>query len=292
NFHSRLQFTLEIGDKKLDFLDTSISIIDNHFIFDWYRKPTFSGRFLNFFSNHPVSQKKGTIFSLVDRVFLLSDLSFHTKNLNFIINILLNNDYPLSFIFDTINQRLSYLNKNKSGNNHTSNQVTTNNDDVNKKTPTWLTVPFIPLHTEKFKRFHNNDIRVSFHSPNKMRKYIKVQKDVRPHTSRNNVVYKIQCNDCDASYVGQTSRQLKTRIAEHRNHIRYNTSTRSVITEHRLNYDHDFQWNNIKILDEEPFYRKRIISEMLHIKKQNNSLNLQTDTEGLHEAYVPIVNKV
>ncbi|KYM98107.1 hypothetical protein ALC62_11196 [Cyphomyrmex costatus] len=61
-----------------------------------------------------------------------------------------------------------------------------------------------------------------------MRKYIKVQKDTRPHTSRNNVVYKIQCNDCDASYVGQTSRQLKTRITEHRNHIRHNTSTRSV----------------------------------------------------------------
>ena len=32
---------------------------------------------------------------------------------------------------------------------------------------------------------------------------------------------------------------------------------------------------------------------MLNIKKQKNSLNLQTDTEGLHKAYnISIVNKV
>jgi len=92
--------------------------------------------------------------------------------------------------------------------------------------------------------------------------------------------------------VWQTGRQLKIRIAEHRNHIRYKTSAHSVITEHRLLHDHDFQWNNVQILDEEPSYRKRLISEMLHIKKQKNNLNLQTDTEGLHKAYLPIINKV
>ncbi|KYN33415.1 hypothetical protein ALC56_12127, partial [Trachymyrmex septentrionalis] len=78
----------------------------------------------------------------------------------------------------------------------------------------------------------------------------------------------------EASYVGQTGRQLKTRITEHRNHIRYNTSVRSVITE--LQDDRDFQWDNVKILNEEPCYKKRLISEMLNIKKQKNSLNLQT----------------
>jgi len=36
---------------------------------------------------------------------------------------------------------------------------------------------------------------------------------------------------------------------------------------------------------------KRLISEMLHIKKQTNSLNFQTDTEDLHVAYLLIINK-
>ena len=83
-------------------------------------------------------------------------------------------------------------------------------------------------------------------------KYIKVQKDICPHISKSIVVYKISCSNCDASYVGQMGRQMKTRITEHCNHIRHNTSVRSVITEHRLQYDHDFQWDNVKILDEEP----------------------------------------
>jgi len=31
------------------------------------------------------------------------------------------------------------------------------------------------------------------------------------------VVYKINCNDCDKVYIGQTKRHLVTRIKEHRN---------------------------------------------------------------------------
>jgi len=48
SFHSRLQFTMEVGDNWLNFLDVSIIIKDNHLMFDWYHKPTFSGRFKNF----------------------------------------------------------------------------------------------------------------------------------------------------------------------------------------------------------------------------------------------------
>ena len=90
----------------------------------------------------------------------------------------------------------------------------------------------------------------------------------------------------------QTRKKLKIRIAEHRNHIRYNTSGRSVITEHRRQLDHEFKWDEVVILDEEPCYRRHLVSEMLNIKKQKNGLNLQTDTDGLHKAYIPIINKV
>ena len=48
SFHPHLQFTTEIGGDKINFLDIIISVNRNRFIFDWYRKPTFSGRFLNF----------------------------------------------------------------------------------------------------------------------------------------------------------------------------------------------------------------------------------------------------
>jgi len=70
-------------------------------IFDWYQKPTFSGRILNYFSQHPVTQKRGVVMNLTDKVFL-SHSDFQQKNFSFIINFLLDNFYPLDFIFSCI----------------------------------------------------------------------------------------------------------------------------------------------------------------------------------------------
>jgi len=109
SFHPRMQFTIEIGGKKLDFLDVTIINNNNRLEFDWFRKPTFSGRVLNFLSHHPTSQKKGVIMSMTDRAFLLSHPRFHQKNLLFIMETFLNNGYPLQFIFDTISTRLKLL---------------------------------------------------------------------------------------------------------------------------------------------------------------------------------------
>jgi len=106
------------------------------------------------------------------------------------------------------------------------------------------------------------------------------------------VVYKVSCNDCDASYVGQTSRQLKKRISKHRNHIRRNTSQLSVLTNHRLEFGHNFNWEEPEIWDRESSLGKRLVAEMLFIKRQRNSLNLQSDMEGLHHVFATIIDKL
>jgi len=58
------------------------------------------------------------------------------------------------------------------------------------------------------------------------------------------------------------------------------------MTEH----SHSFDWDNIQILDTEPNYYKRSISEMLHIKEQANGINAQTDTELLDESYFDVLD--
>jgi len=40
------------------------------------------------------------------------------------------------------------------------------------------------------------------------------------------------------------SRILKTRIGEHKNYINWRIQQCSVITDHRLKYGHEFDWNN------------------------------------------------
>jgi len=94
-----------------------------------------------------------------------------------------------------------------------------------------------------------------------------------------NVIYKlcvcvcvcvcVACKDYVA-YVGQTKRKLNIRIVEHKKDIK-KTSNHSVITEHRLEYDHEFDWENPKILDIEKHYNKRLLSEMINIRAQKKS---------------------
>jgi len=67
-------------------------------------------------------------------------------------------------------------------------------------------------------------------------------------------VYKIKCKECNASYV--TNRILKTRIKEYINHINWNTTQQSLLRID-LNF-HEFDWENINILDEEEFLHKRL----------------------------------
>ncbi|EZA48133.1 hypothetical protein X777_14399 [Ooceraea biroi] len=104
-----------------------------------------------------------------------------------------------------------------------------------------------------------------------------------------NVVYKISCEDCNASYVGQTKRKLQTRVKEHRNDINKKFGSPSVISTHRLESGHEFRWGHVVILDEESSYKRRLVSEMVNIKRQVKPLNLQSDTQFLSEEYLTVL---
>ena len=50
---------------------------------------------------------------------------------------------------------------------------------------------------------------------NSISTFIKTGKDKIKKEDHSNVVYKINCQDCNYSYVGQIKRKLKTRLKEH-----------------------------------------------------------------------------
>jgi len=104
------------------------------------------------------------------------------------------------------------------------------------------------------------------------------------------VVYKIFCNDCSASYVGQTKRQLKIKTREHVNNSKSISAKPSVITEHMTEFSRSFDWNNVRILDTEANYFKRSVSEMLHIKEQRNGINAQKDMELIDNSYHDVLD--
>jgi len=79
--------------------------------------------------------------------------------------------------------------------------------------------------------------------------------------NNNNVIYKRY----PIWIVRQTKRKLKTRLNEYvlYKNIRLDTQNHSVILNHISEYDHSMDWENVKILDFEPKYHKRLLSEMI-----------------------------
>jgi len=291
SYHERLIFTIEFEESRsLSFLDLLLTLSDNIIHIDWYHKPTFSGRFLSFYSSHPLCHKIGTIYNLTDRAFLLSHAKFHQKNLEIVIDLLLENGYPLSLIFEKINHRLKSLIYNK-GNQSVNQSITNMNSTLETNNRKILVLPYIQKMSELVASVVDKSQYITgYRVLNNLRGCIRVHKDSNNLLSNNNVVYKISCKDCSASYVGQTKRQLKTRIREHSSNIRSSLSRHSVITDHILEFSHSFDWENVQILDSEPNYFKRCVSEMLHIKEQQNGLNAQKDTELLDSSYFDILD--
>jgi len=157
----------------------------------------------------------------------------------------LENGYPLNFIFETISNRLKKLLNNK-----TKKQNFENLNDEGYRG--WFLILFILKLTEKFKNIANMlTAKLAFFSLHKLGKINKAQKDLLPLGCIKNIVYKINCKDCDATYIGQTKRKLSTRVGEHKKDINRKTSNHSVITEHRLDSNHDFDWENPIMLDKE-----------------------------------------
>ena len=93
-----------VTSKKVQFLDLNISFdIDRTFNYDLFIKPTFTGSYLNFNSNHPKHTFKGIIISLVSRIRRICkkdhNYYYHTSNLLF---FLLNKGYPANLIINII----------------------------------------------------------------------------------------------------------------------------------------------------------------------------------------------
>ena len=60
---------------------------------------------------------------------------------------------------------------------------------------------------------------------------------------------------------------------------------KSILKLHEINNAHAIDWEKFQILDRESNYHKRVISEMLHININNNTINRIEDTDKLSGIY-------
>jgi len=176
NYHPRLRFTYEIETNgTLNFLNTTvIREDDGSLVTNWFRKPTFSGRYINFYSNHPYQYKLNTIKNLVDHAILLSDIRFHFDNLKIVESILLNNGYPKNIVINETKKRYRFLKENRM--NVASKKGDIGHDkDKGKYT---MAVPYIGNVSDDIKRIVKNMVDVSYTIPRKLDTVIRKGKDI------------------------------------------------------------------------------------------------------------------
>jgi predicted GIY-YIG superfamily endonuclease len=92
-----------------------------------------------------------------------------------------------------------------------------------------------------------------------------------------NIVYNIPCNDCNFVYVGQTKRDLKSRISEHKSalHLNYVNSN---VAEHSFKFKHDVNFNGAIVKYKESNRNSRLFLEKFDIEhKKFNKIPLMND---------------
>ena len=192
-----IQFTMEKeSDNKLAFLDVLVTRSEQAFNTSVYRKPTFTGQYLNFASNHPYSVKKGIVRCLQHRAKLISsDTDTYLREMRTINENLQSNGYPKNIIETTRERR-----------------VTEEDDDNNK--PTTVCLPYVKNVSEKIQKICiPYNIRVVFQSRSTLRSYISHTKPSTEITNIKNCEYSIHCT-CGFFYLGETCRPLKVRVEE------------------------------------------------------------------------------
>ena len=105
-------------------------------------------------------------------------------------------------------------------------------------------------------------------------------KDPIVEHEKSRLVYKIPCADCEFVYVGQTKRDFKSRVAEHKRAVKNAETEKSALCEHLMSFDHRINWEESTALKYVNSYRRRLIAETWFINAHTNVIN-RSDGETL-----------
>lgn len=279
SYHKKLQFTIEMAEgEKINFLDLTLHLKNNSIRTEWYTKQTWSSRYLNFNSCHPICQKKSVVIGLADRVIRLSDPEYRKDSIQKAKNALVQNNYPQKLVNKIFGNR---INKHYNSLKYKNQSLNSKNKKTN-----YLSLPYIEGLSHQFQKlFKEYNIDVCHKGHNLLAGNFSKLKTTTPKNKRSNIVYKIPCNDCEGAYIGQTSQYLENRIKSHK----YDKKNATALSNHESKNNHSFNYNEVIILASEVNTKKREFLEMVEIKKEQNSINDKKDVCGLSKLYFNIL---
>lgn len=83
-------------------------------------------------------------------------------------------------------------------------------------------------------------------------------------------VYRLECSDCKGVYTGETGRQLKLRLSEHKKAWEKKKMGVSAFADHLISAGHSYREGSEVLLHKEDSYFKRIVLEHIEIVRHKN----------------------
>ena len=227
---------IESENNSINFLDTSITRKrEGGFEYEFYQKPTHSGKYLDFRSHCPISTKINIIKTEAQRI--ISNCSSMDKawpHLEKLRENLTDSYYPHNFATCHILKVIQIVN----------NPSLAPNNKEKPKFDYVYTIPYVSeAITRKIKKCLK-DLDINARVVATSGKSLKNQlKEKSPNNckctlcqhgitcTQKNIVYEASCNKCHESYVGATSRPSIKRILEHESSVRLKNN-RTTIGQH------------------------------------------------------------
>lgn len=260
SYHDDIQFTYEVEKNKcLPFLDLELIHGDDGRIKrKVYRKPTNTGRYLNFHSYHHISQKMSAVDALAFRAFMLCDTEFLEDELDKIRKDFTFNNYPLTFI----NKRIEIMQVKVA--NYSFESVQLDEDKIVR-----LILPYMGSITSRITNLFRSktDCEFGFIPGTKIGSFICNMKEKLFNIPAG--IYSIKCS-CGSEYIGETSRPYNERVEDH---LRKNSTT--AVSEHlHLFPDHTISLDSASLLEIEnrPFHR--VAKEGLYIQNLDPNIKI------------------
>ena len=253
-----IQFTKEIEENgKLPFLDCLVSRDNNELRTTVYRKPTHTDRLLDESSYNPTSHKATTIRTLTRRAQLVCDTPDSLRDENkYLERVFMKNNYNADFI-----RRNIYRPTDADATNQNLTHVTR------------VTIPYIKGTSETISRIlQPYNIRVAHKPTTTLRHLLTNVKDRDEPNNRQGAVYKIKCSDCQASYIGETGRNLNTRLTEHKRATRNGDANNHIAVHYQLT-NHNIDWDSAQCLTYSTNYFQRLTLESWYTNLEQTPLN-------------------
>ncbi len=268
--HPSIKFTMKReGNGTLPMLDAKIhKNSDGTVKCTVYRKKTHTDQYLDFNSHHPLQHKLGVIRTLVHRAETVitkdEDKKAEVDHIKKVLKVCGYNDWTFN---------VATKKKDKT--------VSRNTTHSTGPRPS-VTLPYISGTSDALRRIlikHN--IQVHMKPFNTIRQFLVNPKDPVPKDKVCGAIYYVPCNDCPASYIGETERPFKKRLQEHQRP----SNKSSPVVQHNKSTGHKVNDKNVRILEKEDNWFRRGVKEAIYIKANNSTLNRDQGRHHLPAVY-------